>query len=155
QPPFSDPLAFHLTWTTYGTWLPGDAPGWFDKHSGVCDSDPIREAAARRRMKEPPLTLSAEQRRIVEETVRDHCRHRGWHLHIVNPRTNHVHAVVTAKETSPRTAREQLKAWCTRRLKQTAGGRLRKNWWTEGGSTRIVDDDEQLEEAITYVRDAQ
>src|SRR5438309_2044603 len=22
------PLAYHLIWTTYGTWLPGDARGW-------------------------------------------------------------------------------------------------------------------------------
>jgi hypothetical protein len=25
--PRDDPLAFFLTWTTYGSWLPGDASG--------------------------------------------------------------------------------------------------------------------------------
>ena len=26
--PHSDPLAFFLTWTAYGSWLPGDGRGW-------------------------------------------------------------------------------------------------------------------------------
>jgi len=27
-PPLPEPLAYFLTWTTYGTWLPGDERGW-------------------------------------------------------------------------------------------------------------------------------
>ena len=26
-----EPLAYFLTWTTYGTWLPGDERGWSRK----------------------------------------------------------------------------------------------------------------------------
>jgi hypothetical protein len=31
--PLTDPsiLAYHLTWTTYGTWLSGDIRGWIKK----------------------------------------------------------------------------------------------------------------------------
>ena len=28
EPPMPEPLAYYLTWTTYGTWLPGDERGW-------------------------------------------------------------------------------------------------------------------------------
>src|SRR2546430_11024925 len=29
------PLAYHITWTTYGTWLPGDDRGWVKKGSSA------------------------------------------------------------------------------------------------------------------------
>ena len=31
QIPLGEPLAFFLTWTTYGSWLPGDERGWVEK----------------------------------------------------------------------------------------------------------------------------
>ncbi len=30
----SEPLAFLLTWTTYGTWLRGDRRGWVEEKKG-------------------------------------------------------------------------------------------------------------------------
>jgi hypothetical protein len=32
--PMADPLAYFLTWTTYGTWLPGDERGWCKRTKG-------------------------------------------------------------------------------------------------------------------------
>jgi hypothetical protein len=32
--PLPDPLAYFLTWATYGTWLPGDERGWIQYHRG-------------------------------------------------------------------------------------------------------------------------
>src|SRR5688500_14303497 len=93
-----DVLAYHLTWTTYGTWLPGDQRGWVERGVPVIrDADPDREQAARERMAEAPVILTEAQRQIVEQTIRDHCRIRGWTLHALNVRTNHVHVVVTAE----------------------------------------------------------
>jgi len=34
EPSMPDPLAYFLTWTTYGTWLPGDERGWVLKGKG-------------------------------------------------------------------------------------------------------------------------
>jgi hypothetical protein len=31
QIPMDEPLAYFLTWTTYGSWLPGDERGWVEK----------------------------------------------------------------------------------------------------------------------------
>ena len=53
-----DPLALFLTWTTYGSWLPGDERGWVDKPGQLCEPDADREQAARRLMTEDELTLS-------------------------------------------------------------------------------------------------
>ncbi len=30
EPPMPEPLAYFLTWPTYGTWLPGDERGGFN-----------------------------------------------------------------------------------------------------------------------------
>ena len=37
-----------------------------------------------------PVRLTPEQREIVADTIRDHCRVRGWTLHAVNPRTEQI-----------------------------------------------------------------
>src|SRR5215831_3239926 len=116
EPPMSEPLAFFLTWTTYGTWLPGDERGWVERGRGFQLPDPIRKREAEARMTEDACLLDQDQRLVVEKTIADHCRIRGWKLHIVNCRTNHVHVVVTANR-DPDDVHDQIKAWCTRRLK--------------------------------------
>jgi REP element-mobilizing transposase RayT len=154
-----EPLAFFLTWPTYGTWLPGDERGWNQRGRGPQPPDPIRKMEAQARMTEHACILDEEQRRLVEATIAEHCKLRGWELHAVNCRSNHVHVVVTA-DRDPRTVRNQLKAWCSRRLKELeerrradpslaprAGG-LRQHWWTERGSHRYLGDNDSLEAAI-------
>ena len=92
----SQPLAYHLIWTTYGTWLPGDARGWIKSGVlGVQEPDPALEQRARDMMTESEVHLAREQCAAVEQTIRKHCRIRNWVLHAVNVRSNHVHVVVT------------------------------------------------------------
>lgn len=50
EPAMPDPLAFFLTWTTYGTWLPGDERGWVAKGKGFQGPAPDKERAASERM---------------------------------------------------------------------------------------------------------
>ena len=104
-------------------------------------------------MKELPFTLSAASRALVERTIREHCVVRGWQLHAVNVRTNHVHVVVTATGYAPEVVREQFKSWCTRRLKGIEPRRSR--FWTEGGSSRWINLESELEAAVVYVVEAQ
>ena len=115
-------------------------------------------------MTEDGCVLDEEQRKLVEETIVNHCRIRGWELHAVNCRTNHCHVVVSANR-DPDEVREQFKAWGTRKLKEleqarqkksvTALKTIRKNWWTERGSVRYIGDEASLEAAIRYVLDGQ
>ena len=135
-----EPLAYYLTWTTYGSWLPGDERGWVARPGEFREPDVQRTDAARRLMTEPPLTLDLEQRRVVEDTIAAHCRIRGWRLHAVNARTQHIHVVVTAPERRPEVVMDQFKAWCTWRLKELERSRrhpdaVRRNWWTQRGSS--------------------
>lgn len=157
EPPMPDPLAFFLTWTTYGTWLPGDERGWVWKGKGFQGADPAKRRAAEGRMTEAACTLDDEQRALVEATIKDHCAIRGWQLHALNCRTKHVHVVVSA-DCDPEDIRDQFKAWCTRKLKdlqRSRKGQPRKKWWTERGSQRYLGDEESLEAAIHYVLECQ
>jgi hypothetical protein len=112
-------------------------------------------------MAETAVTLDAEQRAIVDQTIRDHCLIRGWRLHAVNPRSNHVRVVVSA-EREPEEVMNQFKAWCSRRLSDHAGLTQkvalkagRRRWWTEHGSTKWINSEEYLKEAIEYVLERQ
>ncbi len=117
EPVRPEPLAYFLTWTTYGTWLPGDQRGWTSESMGGQPPDfPLRRDAAAR-MKEEACWLDLEERKTVEATIADHCRVRGWELLAVNCRTNHVHVVVRA-DVHPDEVRTQFKSWSTRRLRE-------------------------------------
>ncbi len=87
--------------------------------------------------------LTDVERELVEATIDAHCRIRGWTLHAVNCRSNHVHVVVTT-DAHPDHVHDQLKAWCTRRLKEYHS-RLqstaidgdtpqRTRWWSEAAA---------------------
>ena len=159
--PMDDPLAYFLTWTTYGSWLSGDERGWVDRPGKFREPDRDRQNTARQLMTEPALTLDWDQRQIVEATIVKHCRIRNWQLHAVNVRTQHVHVVVTAPNRNPDEVMDQFKAWCTRKLKEHAQSlqhgvaEIRQNWWTQRGSKRWLNDTEGVENAVLYVRDAQ
>ncbi|MBI1915044.1 MAG: hypothetical protein HYS12_09955 [Planctomycetes bacterium] len=129
-------------------------------------------------MTEDACRLDNEQRDLVERQVGETCKFRGWILHAVNCRSNHLHVVVTASS-APKIVRNQLKAWCTRRLKEleasrqqararrldtptrsvsdgpTSDAAIRENWWAERGSQRFINDEASLEATILYVRDGQ
>lgn len=150
----SDAIAYLITWTTYGTWLPGDERGWqIWGVGGIQPPNAFLEKTAKSKMKETEFTLSVADRKVVEQTVMKHCDVRGWTLHKVNPRSNHVHVVVTPPGYKPEAVRDQLKAWCTRNLKPLHPNRER--FWTEGASCRYINIEEDLEAAIVYAGDAQ
>lgn len=153
-------LAYFSTWTSYGTWLPGDDRGWFKSQSGLLLPDALRRFQAALLMNDDAITLNPVQRKVVEKTIIDHCAIRKWVLHAVNCRTNHVHVLVTAPDRNIEIPREQFKAWCTRKLKameirEGPAKIARDKWWTERGWDEYVDDDESLEEVIKYIFEGQ
>jgi REP element-mobilizing transposase RayT len=143
MPMNGDPIAFFITWTTYGTWLPGDERGWVQKgNPNIQQPNFSIQQAARAKMTGEPVALSPAMRSVVDQVIVDHVRIRGWLLHARNVRSNHIHVVVSAN-CDPEKVREQLKAWGSRRLSEFAGfvGRGKngqKRWWTEGGDIEWI-----------------
>ena len=155
------PLAFFLTWTCYGTWLPGEEGGWTKWHKGDQVAQPLLADWCREQMAETPVILIEAQRAIVNRTICRHCEIRAWRLHAVNCRSNHCHTVVTATGHDGEQVRDQLKSWGTRKLKEhqrslgIAEAKLREHWWTRKGSVRCLFDEESLEAAIIYTQESQ
>ena len=149
-----DPLNYFITWTTYGSWLPGDARGWRKTGKGQQLPQPLLEEWCRSQMTENPVLLNEAQRLRVEAVCRKHATFRGWVLHAVSARSNHVHLVVSADK-KPEIVRDQFKANATRVLREEPGAITNETVWTRGGDCEIVDGEENLERVVQYVTEAQ
>lgn len=150
----TDPIYTLITWTTYGTWLPGDARGWRHNTYGSQISRPLLEKWCREQMAGETVLLEPHDRATVEDACKKHCESRGWHLFCVNARTNHVHVVVAA-DADPEKVRDQLKANCTRRLRTQNIPLVRQRTWSRGGDCSLLDSDEDVDAAVLYVSEGQ
>jgi hypothetical protein len=101
--------AVFLTWTTYGTWLPGDSRGWNLSGKGRQITQPLLERWVEGRLRETPLFLSETQQAKVGRVCRRHASIGNWCLHAMNVRTNHIHIVVMTDKSLERT-RDEFKA---------------------------------------------
>lgn len=152
-----EPLAYFLTWRTFGTWLHGDDRGSVDRRHNslgapLLPPEPAFVQRNRSRMAGPAVVLGQRQRHIVDAAIRERCRHAGWVLLALNVRTNHVHAVVAASEPAEQVM-ASLKAWATRTLREE--GAAAGKTWARDGSTRYLWDEAGLENACAYVNDLQ
>jgi REP element-mobilizing transposase RayT len=147
-------LAYFLTWTTYGTWLRGDARGSVvnDNRFGVpyAEPEPALVAGDSRRLESDAVFLGEEMRTTVHHAIASVCEHRGWVLHAANARSNHVHVVVGSTASAEKTLAD-LKAWATRALREAGLADATQKIWTRHGSTRHLFDQESLARAIDYV----
>ena len=145
---------YFLTWTTYGTWLHGDARGWADKegyHKGKQADDPLLKQRRERQFKHPPITFTPEMRACVDAAIHGVCEHRSWTLRELNVRTNHVHAVVIADGTADVVLRD-FKAYATRALRKAGLFGADKEIWTESGDKVLLRGDDAVEQCCEYVR---
>ncbi len=155
----SDPIAYFITFRTYGTWLHGDERGSMDRDHNMYGTSPLdphagRRRSARLRLVQPPVTLSQSARNAVATVIREVCDHHNWTLHASNSRSNHVHVVVSAPRI-PEHVMLALKSWSTRRLRQLDIVQKDAKVWSRHGSTKYIWKPKQLTEACQYVVEAQ
>ena len=144
-----------LTWTVYGTFLPGDDRGWRHRSQGQRQAEPELKRWCERQLKHPVLLLDLSARDCVERAVRDKCRARGWRCFGVAARSNHVHGVVWAGTDDPKNVRDQLKAMATSRLRQMDPRYRDREVWTSKGDIEWLRDEEAIANAVMYVEFAQ
>jgi REP element-mobilizing transposase RayT len=155
----SEPHAYLLTWTTYGTWLPGDQRGSVDGLHNVygeefAPADNRRRAANAAKLSWPPFRLDHAARPVVREAITEHCGFRGWELVSLNVRSNHVHIVVRS-DLPPDATASKLKARATRVLRERGVVPLDRPVWTERGSGRYLWNEAAVEAAARYVEEGQ
>ena len=149
------PLAYLITFRTYGTWLHGDSRGSVDRYHNRYGTprlppNKLRQEYERRRLKRPPVRLTVKQRKCVEKAIRETCEYRKWVLWSVNARTNHVHTVVTANR-DPELVLNAFKGNATRKMKEDGFWKSNDKPWAKGGSKPRVWTQKELMAAIDYV----
>jgi REP element-mobilizing transposase RayT len=150
------PLAYLITFRCYGTWLHGDDRGSYRRSHGIVEGvspvgpKPGLQRAETEQLRHPPVTLDAQQRAVVEKSVREVCLHRKYRLRAVNVRTNHAHAVVSAL-LEPEPILDAFKAYATRALRRAGLLSTRIKPWARHGSTIYLWKERDVEKAVEYV----
>src|SRR5688572_7244370 len=96
---------FHLIFTTYGAWLPGDPRGFRtrshrDHVEGDYDSPPEPDIydglhqASEFRQAQPSTTIAAEFRPLIGEALRDRLQQEGGEVIAVACGGQHAHVLV-------------------------------------------------------------
>jgi REP element-mobilizing transposase RayT len=155
-----------LTWTTYGTWLPGDVRGFVSevrteegaqvRHNTPgtpCDANmPALRRYAESVMTAEPVYLTLAQARALIEQFQETARFRQWLLLAAAVMTNHVHLVVGVPgDPDPEKLLGDFKAYATRTLNRGWGRRENDRWWTQSGSKRILASSDAIRQAVHYV----
>lgn len=156
-----------LSWTTYGTWLPGDQRGFVGELRDVTggkiihntpgtpydfDIAPLAEFS-RSVMKGPPIYLIGEQAIAVLGQFQETSQHRHCELCAAAIMANHAHLVVGVPgDPDPAKLLNDYKAYASRALNRRWGKPSSDTWWTESGSRRILRSDQALLAAIRYVK---
>ncbi len=157
-----------LTWTTYGTWLPGDERGFVSpvrigpgpevKHNipGTpydANMPRLREHVLRH-LPYPPIYLVLEQAGAVHDQFHETAGHRKWLIVADAVMCNHAHIVVGVPgDPDPETILRDFKAYASRKLNRGWGKPASETWWTESGSKRKLKTESDILAAARYVRD--
>ncbi|MEX2139900.1 MAG: transposase [Pirellulales bacterium] len=154
-----------LTWTTYGTWLPGDSRGFVSPvrvgnelvlHNlpgTPYDADhPNLLRFAEMRLKGPPIYLSLSQAERCLQQFHETTALRRWWLLATALMRNHIHAVVGVPgDPPPRKLLQDYKSYASRALNRSFGRPKSDTWWTESGSKRKLPHEDAIVGAVLYV----
>ncbi len=133
-------LAYFITFTTYGTWLPGMAKGSVDREHNAfgtpwVPADEERERLAREAMVQEPYVMRQSERDMVCQAIVGLATDRHWQLLAMHVRSNHVHVVIAA-DRDPERIMSDMKARASRDLVRAGFGTADRRRWTRHGSTR-------------------
>ena len=154
------PIAFLITFRTYGTWLHGDERGSVDRHQNIYTQPPIESnphwrEISRSGMKQEPVKLNGPMRMVVEDAIRETCLKRNWQLAAINVRTNHTHTVAKIGDKKPSIALNAFKANATRVFRERGLWSSDRSPWVDKGSCRWLWTEKHVLDAVEYVMERQ
>jgi REP element-mobilizing transposase RayT len=157
-----------LTWTTYGSWLPGDPRGFVSEQVDASGTKFIHntpgtdyDAGNRRlrdamlqRLKGSGVRLSVAHAEVLRNQFLETATVREWRLLAISIMANHIHLVVGVRG-DPDHSRilGDFKSYASRALNRIFGRPGATAWWTESGSKRKLPRDDSVLAAVRYVRD--
>ena len=154
------PIAYHITFTTYGSWLHGDQRDSVDKDHNQYGSNFVSPSAGlykkeQTRLKSSPVVLDKYIREAVLMALLQVCDYRGWIVYAVHVRSNHIHIVVSGRE-KPEKMMVDFKAYATRAIKKNSNNQaMLRKYWSRHGSTKYLWTKENLISTVDYVKNKQ
>jgi REP element-mobilizing transposase RayT len=150
------PIAYLLTFRTFGTWLHGDPRLSVGRNKNnkygeakIQPSVPFREEMESNG-RQRAVIFDFNQRLLVTGVIKEVCQHRNYILQALNVRTNHVHSVISAA-INPEKIVNDFKAYSTRKLRQEWQFGSNERVWSRGSSTRYLWKPKHVNAAIDYV----
>jgi hypothetical protein len=158
------PFALFITWTCYGTWLPGDKRGHVSNvllpnsryersdqspNSPYPDGDPRTRTRAAGLQKYTTARLCASDAFILATSLLETSVSHAWFIPRAAILFNHVHVVVCKCPPDGPAVRRLWKGRAHADFRRSSSGP--QHLWTKGGSDRYLNDGASIAGAIHYV----
>ncbi|MBU0618529.1 MAG: transposase, partial [Planctomycetes bacterium] len=165
---FSEPdpnsPAWLLTWTAYGSWLPGDERGFVSRRPGDSethvtsnipgtpyDSDQRElSEAAKKRMKGSPVTLDQEHAPTILASFVETATTHHIAIIAVSIMPDHVHLLCQGEQSGSQLL-QLFKGAASRRMNRAHALTDAPRWWTESGSKKYIQKGGNVQSAVQYV----
>ena len=152
----SAPLAYHITFGTYGTRLHGDERGTVDRRHNtpgnpVLGSTESWQNKEQQLLKNLQIVLTHEQCTFTETSLPDICRRGDWTYHIAAAQEDHVHVLLESNREG-KAVRRWLKSWLSEALSHRWPLGERQRWWAVGGSVKYVWDADYFDRVFDYIQ---
>lgn len=149
------PLAYHITWGTYGTRLHGDRRGTVDRihnqfKAPIVNFEPERWEEEVSNLKFPPVRLTREQRLCAESLIPAICVRGHWEYLACAAAPDHIHLLLKSTF-DPQVIRKLSKRWLGQELSKSWTPNEDKFWWSECGSIKWIGESSYLDNATYYV----
>ncbi len=141
-------VGYMVTWTTYGSWLPGDERGYV-KDGQILPGDVRILRRNIKRQKKATVKLDTKEKQIVKQVIIAEARRIKHKIEALVVYSNHVHLLARPPCDSIEEVTGRYKSLTTRALWENGRkGRI----WTKGFDKRYCFSEEDLERRIDYIQ---
>ncbi|HBG25545.1 MAG: hypothetical protein A2Y10_05165 [Planctomycetes bacterium GWF2_41_51] len=141
-------IGFMATWTTYGTWLPGDERGYVDNKGQLQKGDPKLFQKSKELQKEETVKLNAAEKKIAKQIILDEALRINHQIIALAVCSNHVHLLAKSHQDSIDNLINRYKSLTTRAFWEY--GRKGKIW-TRGFDKQFCFTEKELAARIVYI----
>ncbi len=144
----SEIIGYMATWTTYGTWLPGDKRGYVDNKGQLQQGDEALYEKSKELQKSPTVTLNLAEKNSVKHTILDESLRIGHKIISLAVCTNHVHLLARPYQEPIDKMINRYKSLTTRIFWEH--GRTGKIW-TRGYDKQFCFNEKELVARMVYI----
>ena len=141
-------VGYMLTWTTYGSWLPGDERGYVEDGKILSGNEKVLRRN-RERQKSPNVKLNSKEKQIVKKTILSEAERTGQYIEALVVYSNHVHILARPHKESLEEMVSRYKSITTKVLWENGRtGRI----WTKGYDKRFCFTEGDIKKRTRYIK---